>query len=93
VPPSDLFDHFDAPTVDAGQLPRTLDDRYALRSVIGRGGMAIVMIAAFRRDLERALGQLPGKPQGAPRHVEPDVYSPTTELGQDVLAALTKQYL
>jgi len=50
-------------------------------------------MTAFREDLERALGQRPGPVEGTAVTVEPDVYEPTTELGQSVLEALTDQYL
>ncbi|MBW2454891.1 MAG: serine/threonine protein kinase [Deltaproteobacteria bacterium] len=50
-------------------------------------------MAAFRQDLERALGQRTGEPRGAPLQVEPDTYVPTTELGRNVLEALTNEYL
>ncbi len=83
-PPSWLVEQLaDRGTIDlivGTALRKAPDNRYAT-------------MAAFRNDLERALGQRPGKPEGVPLRIEPDVYTPTTELGRDVLKALTEQYL
>ena len=48
---------------------------------------------AMRHDLERALGLRDGAPAGTSLTVVPDIYTPNSELGRNVVEVLVAQYM